>query len=204
MLEAGRTMEFKAIHRYADMSARKIRPFATLIRGRPADEALELLRFLPNKSARLLEQVLKSAIARARSLGFELRTGVECEFFLVSSDGQLLADPHDRQAKPCYDQQALMRRYDLIAEISQSMADLGWNPYQTDHEDANGQFEMNWQFADALDEAEELVEAGLCLLLVAHAAARQLFEPPIDRDCPARHQGERCGADERRTEYERQ
>ena len=48
-------MEYQAIHRYADMSARKIRPFATLIRGRPADEALELLRFLPNKSARLLE-----------------------------------------------------------------------------------------------------------------------------------------------------
>ncbi len=54
-------MEYKATHRYADMSARKIRPFATLIRGRSADEALELLRYLPNKSARLLEQVLKSA-----------------------------------------------------------------------------------------------------------------------------------------------
>jgi large subunit ribosomal protein L22 len=58
-------MEFRAIYRYADMSARKIRPFATLIRGRPADEALELLRYLPNKSARLLEQVLKSAIGNA-------------------------------------------------------------------------------------------------------------------------------------------
>ena len=54
-------------HRYADMSARKIRPFAALIRGRPVDEALELLRFLPNKSARLLEQVLKSAWATPRT-----------------------------------------------------------------------------------------------------------------------------------------
>ena len=62
-------MEYKAIHRYADMSARKIRPFATLIRGRPADEALELLRFLPNKSARLLEQVLKSALGNAEDRG---------------------------------------------------------------------------------------------------------------------------------------
>jgi large subunit ribosomal protein L22 len=62
-------MEYRASHRFADMSARKVRPFATLIRGRPADEALELLRFLPNKSARLLEQVLKSALGNAEDRG---------------------------------------------------------------------------------------------------------------------------------------
>jgi large subunit ribosomal protein L22 len=62
-------MEYNASHRFADMSARKIRPFATLIRGRPADEALELLRFLPNKSARLLEQVIKSALGNAEDRG---------------------------------------------------------------------------------------------------------------------------------------
>ena len=62
-------MEFQAKHRFADMSARKIRPFASLIRGRTADEALELLRFLPNKSARLLEQVLKSALGNAEDRG---------------------------------------------------------------------------------------------------------------------------------------
>src|SRR4051794_34278583 len=62
-------MEYRAIHRYADMSPRKIRPFAALIRGRAADEALELLRFLPNKSARLLEQVLKSALGNAEDQG---------------------------------------------------------------------------------------------------------------------------------------
>ena len=62
-------MHYRAIHRYADMSARKIRPFAALIRGRSADEALELLRFLPNKSARLLEQALKSALGNAEDRG---------------------------------------------------------------------------------------------------------------------------------------
>jgi large subunit ribosomal protein L22 len=51
------------------MSARKIRPFATLIRGRRADEAMEALRFFPNKSARLLEQVLKSALGNAEDRG---------------------------------------------------------------------------------------------------------------------------------------
>ena len=62
-------MEYKAKHRFADMSARKIRPFAALVRGRPADEAMELLRFLPNKSARLLEQVIKSALGNAEDSG---------------------------------------------------------------------------------------------------------------------------------------
>src|SRR5271163_4391377 len=62
-------MEYSAKHRFADMSARKVRPFASLIRGRPVDEALELLRFLPNKSARLLEQVVKSALGNAEYKG---------------------------------------------------------------------------------------------------------------------------------------
>lgn len=62
-------MEYKAKHRFADMAARKVRPFAALIRGRPVDEAMELLRFLPNKSARLVEQVLKSALGNAEDKG---------------------------------------------------------------------------------------------------------------------------------------
>ncbi|HZT81495.1 MAG TPA: 50S ribosomal protein L22 [Gemmataceae bacterium] len=62
-------MEYKATHRHADMSSRKLRPFAALVRGRPADEALELLRFLPNKGARLLEQVIKSALGNAEDRG---------------------------------------------------------------------------------------------------------------------------------------
>src|SRR6266513_1679799 len=62
-------MDYMAKHRYADMSARKIRPFASLIRGKRADEAMELLRFLPNKSARLMEQVLKSALGNAEDRG---------------------------------------------------------------------------------------------------------------------------------------
>jgi large subunit ribosomal protein L22 len=62
-------MEFKAHHYFADMGARKIRQFADLIRGRRADEALEALRFLPNRGARLLEQVLKSALGNAEDRG---------------------------------------------------------------------------------------------------------------------------------------
>jgi len=62
-------MDYQARHRFADMNARKIRQFADLIRGRVADEAMELLRFYPNKGARLLEGVLKSAMGNAEDRG---------------------------------------------------------------------------------------------------------------------------------------
>ncbi len=99
--------------------------------------------------------VLKRAMAAAGDL--TMQTGVECEFFLVAPDGSGLSDGSDRQPKPCYDQSALMRRYDVITEICDAMLALGWGPYQNDHEDANGQFEMNWDYADALVTADRHV-----------------------------------------------
>ena len=100
---------------------------------------------------------LKQQIARAETLGFRMKTGVECEYFLVSADGSSISDPNDTQEKPCYDQSALIRQYDVISEICDSMIDLGWGPYQNDHEDANGQFEMNWDYDDALVTADRHV-----------------------------------------------
>jgi glutamine synthetase len=87
-------------------------------------------------------QILKQAIAAAAKEGYRLKTGVECEYFLITPDGRAISDGADEQIKPCYDQQALMRRYDIIAEICDAMETLGWKPYQNDHEDANGQFEI--------------------------------------------------------------
>jgi glutamine synthetase len=98
--------------------------------------------------------VLKRLIDTAAGQGRQMKTGVECEFFLVSPDASEIADAADRQSKPCYDQAALMRRYDVIAEICDAMQALGWQPYQNDHEDANGQFEMNWHYDDALVTAD--------------------------------------------------
>jgi glutamine synthetase type III len=112
----------------------------------------------PYMNGKVVEQaprnVLKRVLADAKAKGFEAKTGVECEFFLISPDGESIADADDRQSKPCYDQQALMRRYDVISEICDSMLELGWQPYQNDHEDANGQFEMNWHYDDALKTAD--------------------------------------------------
>jgi len=98
--------------------------------------------------------VLKVQMAAAAALGYEPKTGVECEFFLTTPDGLSVADAHDRAAKPCYDQAAVMRRYDLIAEMCDAMNALDWDAYQNDHEDANGQFEMNWNYANALVTAD--------------------------------------------------
>ena len=97
---------------------------------------------------------LKAQIEKANKLGMYMKSGVECEYFLVNSDGTALSDPKDTQEKPCYDSSALMRRYDVITEICDSMITLGWKPYQNDHEDANGQFEMNWDFSDCLQTAD--------------------------------------------------
>jgi len=94
--------------------------------------------------------MLKEQIKKLSRKNLVMKSGVECEYFLITPDGTKIADVKDTQSKPCYDQSALMRRYDLIKEICDSMIELGWNPYQNDHEDANGQFEMNWDYSDCL------------------------------------------------------
>ena len=110
----------------------------------------------PTMDGREVEQaprnVLRRMVAKAGDL--EMRTGVEPEFFLIQPNGEAILDPADRQPKPCYDQLTLMRRYDVIVEVADAMEALGWEPYQNDHEDANGQYEMNWAYAPALVTAD--------------------------------------------------
>ena len=100
--------------------------------------------------------ILKALTARAAERGMTLMTGVEPEFHLIAADGSDISDARDIQEKPCYDQSALMRRYDVIADICQTMTDLGWGPYQNDHEDANGQFEINWDYSECVTTADRM------------------------------------------------
>jgi glutamate---methylamine ligase len=100
---------------------------------------------------------LKNQVAAAARKGYRMKSGVECEYFLITPDGRSVADTLDTQEKPCYDQSALMRRYEVVTEICDSMLKLGWAPYQNDHEDANGQFEMNWDYDDCLLTADRHV-----------------------------------------------
>ena len=101
--------------------------------------------------------MLKEQIKKMSQKKLQMKSGVECEYFLISEDGSSIADKRDIQSKPCYDQSALMRRYELIKEICDCMIAMGWKPYQNDHEDANGQFEMNWDYTDALITADRHV-----------------------------------------------
>ncbi len=99
--------------------------------------------------------VLRRLVAEAAKEGLRVKTGVEPEFFILNPEGTAVSDPYDNAVKPCYDQQAVMRRYDVIAEVCDYMLDLGWEAYQNDHEDAIGQFEMNWKYDDALQTADK-------------------------------------------------
>ncbi|HUM07961.1 MAG TPA: type III glutamate--ammonia ligase [Acidocella sp.] len=101
--------------------------------------------------------VLQRVIAQAKAAGVQMKSGVECEFFLTTPDGTAIDDALDTATKPCYDAGALLRRYDVITEICDAMLELGWGAYQNDHEDANGQFEMNWNYDDALITADRHV-----------------------------------------------
>lgn len=95
--------------------------------------------------------ILGRVVDRCEAMGYTYRAGVEAEFFLLkkTESGYAIADERDTAQRPCYDQLNLMRQFDLISTIVGYMEDLGWEPYQCDHEDANGQFELNWTYADA-------------------------------------------------------
>lgn len=99
--------------------------------------------------------VLRNLIDEAAKEGLRVKTGVEPEFFLLTPEGDRVADPYDNAEKPCYDQQAVMRQYDVISEACDYMLELGWEAYQNDHEDATGQFEMNWKYDDVLQTADK-------------------------------------------------
>merc|ERR1740130_1877105 len=101
--------------------------------------------------------VLKDQIEKAAKLNYVFKTGIEAEFFLLTDDLSAISDGKDKQEKPCYDAQALMRRYKLLKEIVDSLNTAGYGVYQTDHEDANGQFEINWHYTDCLTTADRHV-----------------------------------------------
>ncbi|KAG0602769.1 hypothetical protein M758_10G039700 [Ceratodon purpureus] len=100
--------------------------------------------------------VLRNQIEKAEKKGLRMKTGVECEFFLLTNGVETeIADVKDVASKPCYDQGALMRHFTVISELLEHMETLGWKPYQADHEDGNGQFELNWEYDDCLATADK-------------------------------------------------
>ncbi|MGK2876316.1 MAG: type III glutamate--ammonia ligase [Nocardioides sp.] len=114
--------------------------------------------------------ILKAAIAAAADAGFEPWVGAEVEYFLVNrnSAGKIApADTADVAAQPCYDARGVFRMYDHLTEISTAMNQLGWGNYANDHEDGNGQFEQNFEYAEALTTADRVITLRYLLSVMA-------------------------------------
>jgi glutamine synthetase len=114
--------------------------------------------------------ILKSLIQRTADAGYEPWVGAEVEYFLLhrNSDGSLsVADAADTAAQPCYDARGVTRMYDHLTAISAAMNTLGWSNYANDHEDGNGQFEQNFEYADALTTADRVITLRYLLSMIA-------------------------------------
>jgi len=104
--------------------------------------------------------ILRRQLDRAKALGYEFKIGAELEYFLIrkKDDGSIeLADALDTLDQPCYDMRALTRNLDFVSQVARNITALGWDNYATDHEDANGQFEQNFEYADALTTADRAI-----------------------------------------------
>jgi len=104
--------------------------------------------------------ILRSQLERAAALGYEFKIGAELEYFLLrrEEDGSLaVADRLDVLGQPCYDMRALTRSLDFVTEVADNLNALGWENYATDHEDANGQFEQNFGYAEALTTCDRAI-----------------------------------------------
>jgi glutamine synthetase len=104
--------------------------------------------------------ILRRQLEQARAKGFEFMMGMELEYFLLRADGNggiELADPLDDLEKPCYDLKGLTRNYDFLTTVSRYVNELGWGNYANDHEDANGQFEQNFTYTDALSTCDRAI-----------------------------------------------
>ncbi|MCR9104250.1 MAG: type III glutamate--ammonia ligase [Gammaproteobacteria bacterium] len=128
--------------------------------------------------------ILKRQLARAESMGFTFNLGIETEFFVLrESDSGRPVPMSDRDTleKPCYDVPTMMDNLPVIDELVQAMSTMGWGVYSFDHEDANGQFEIDFRYADALTMADRLVYFRLLANEIArkHGAFASFMPKPF-------------------------
>lgn len=114
---------------------------------------------------------LKNQIARLTARGLTMFTGIEPEFMLLrrAADGRLgPADPSDDLDKPCYDYKGLSRTRDALDEMVSALRAVGIDVYQIDHEDGNGQFEINFTYDEALQSADNFIFVKMAASEIAH------------------------------------
>lgn len=116
--------------------------------------------------------VLKRQLDRLAADGLTLYTGIEPEFMLLKKDeaGRIgPCDPTDTLDKPCYDYKGLSRAAPFLNQMTDALRSVGVDVYQIDHEDANGQFEVNFTYADALTSADNFVLVKMAASEIARA-----------------------------------
>lgn len=116
-------------------------------------------------------QVLRRQVARLAERGLSARIGIEPEFFLLrhTAHGMAPADTQDNLDKPSYDLKTLPRQRDFLKQLSDGLTACGLDVFQIDHEDAHGQYELNFHHADPLTSADHL----MLFKMAAHAIAEQ-------------------------------
>lgn len=96
---------------------------------------------------------LKSVLKQAEAMGFGMNLGIEAELFVLKkhADGSIeVPNPDDKLKKPCYDTRSFLDQFSWLDKMATSINDLGWDLYSFDHEDANGQYEFDFMYADAV------------------------------------------------------
>ncbi|WP_433602401.1 type III glutamate--ammonia ligase [Nocardia sp. CA-135953] len=146
--------------------------------------------------------ILARTLARAAEHGYTVKVGAEIEYFLVdrTARGLAPADAADVSLQPCYDARDVTRMYDHLAEVSQAMNSLGWGNYASDHEDGNGQFEQNFDYADAMTTADRVITARYLLSVIAEKRSMKatfMPKPFTDRTGSGMHMHLSLWADDR-------
>lgn len=153
--------------------------------GRVQPETLRPLPWLPGVAhavcdgyaggeplATCSRQLLQHQLERLKARGWTLWVGIEPEFFLLRQDekGQWQgADPQDGLDKPSYDLKAIHRNHAFLDDMRQTLTSLGFRLQQMDHEDARGQYEINYRFHSALEAADHF----MLFKMAAHAVAQK-------------------------------
>jgi glutamine synthetase len=103
---------------------------------------------------------LQNVLKQAADMGFGFNLGIECEIFLLKqlSDGSLaIPNPDDKLLKAAYDVRSFLDNFSWLDKIAACFNKLGWDLYSFDHEDANGQYEFDFKYADALTTCDRLI-----------------------------------------------
>ena len=138
---------------------------------------------------------LKRVLGLAKEEGYVFNVGIEPEHFLVTRkpDGSIAPwDPNevDTLEKPCYDFKGISNTMDYLQEMMDGLNGLGWEVYQSDHEDANGQYEINFKYTDALTTADRYTFFKMMTSQVSKkygAIATHMAKPFADRTGSAAH-----------------